>query len=77
VSLRVAVVWGEDGAAASKEDDEEQDQGDEHLERVQLPATGIHPVENGAADVTHRSRWYQVHAARSNRSARGACAPHA
>jgi hypothetical protein len=41
-----------DGAAASKEDEQEE-QADEDLERVQLTATGIEPVENGAADVTH------------------------
>jgi hypothetical protein len=51
VILRVAVVWG-DGAAASKKDDEEE-QADQDLERVQLTATGIEPVENGAADVAH------------------------
>ena len=49
--LRVTVVWG-DGAAASKEG-EQEGQEDEELERVQLTATGIEPVENGAADVTH------------------------
>jgi hypothetical protein len=48
--LRVAVVSG-DGAAASKED--ERGQTEEDLEGVQLTATGIEPVENGAADVTH------------------------
>lgn len=49
--LRVAVVSG-DGAAASKDDEQGQTE-EEDLEGVQLTATGIEPVENGAADVTH------------------------
>jgi len=52
-ALRVAVIrWGQDGAAASKddEDDEAQQQG---LKRVQHPATGVGRVENGAGDSAH------------------------
>ncbi|MFW5933998.1 MAG: hypothetical protein ACOCT8_04630 [Actinomycetota bacterium] len=42
----------QDGAAASK--DEQQDEAQqEGLERVTQPATGISRVENGTADLTH------------------------
>jgi hypothetical protein len=43
------VMW--DGAAASKDEEEEAQQ--EDLERTALPATGICRIENGAAHVTH------------------------
>jgi predicted GNAT superfamily acetyltransferase len=52
VRLRVAVMSGWDGAAASKDEQEEEAQ-EEGLERVQLTATGVGRVENGAADVAH------------------------
>jgi hypothetical protein len=52
VRLRVAVVQGLDGAAASKDEQDEEAQ-QEGLERVQLTATGIGRVGNGAADVAH------------------------
>ncbi len=52
VRLRVAVVQGQDGAAASKDEQDEEAQ-QEGLQRVQLTATGIGRVGNGAADVAH------------------------
>jgi hypothetical protein len=52
MSLRVAVEWGEDGSAASK-DEQEDEQAQQDLERVQLTATGVEPVENGAGHVAH------------------------
>ncbi len=64
-----------DGAAASKKDDEEE-QADQDLERVQLTATGIEPVENGAADVTHGAECCGRVTANATGLARSACAPH-
>lgn len=52
VRLRVAVVQGQDGAAASKDEQDEEAQ-QEGLQRVQRTATGIGRVGNGAADVAH------------------------
>jgi hypothetical protein len=52
MSLRVAVEWGEDGSAASK-DEQEDEQAQQDLQRVQLTATGVEPVENGAGHVAH------------------------
>lgn len=43
---------GWDGAAASK-DDEQNEQAQQDLERVQVTATGVEPVENGAGHVAH------------------------
>jgi hypothetical protein len=52
VRLRVAVVWGRDGAAASKDEQQDETQ-QEGLERAQLTTTGVRRVENGAADGAH------------------------
>jgi hypothetical protein len=47
----------QDGSAASKDEQEDEAQ-EEGLERVQLTATGVCRVENGAADVAHsRGVW--------------------
>jgi hypothetical protein len=46
-----------DGAAASKDEQEDEAQ-EEGLQRVQLTATGVGRVENGAAHVAHsRGVW--------------------
>jgi hypothetical protein len=51
--------WGQDGSAASK-DEQEDEQAEEDLERVQLTATGVEPVENGAGHVAHSEAVWTV-----------------